>query len=199
MPQENDPRYGGDLVRYMQEYSRWSARQEQRQFEFDRFVAGEQQKQRDSELAENRHFAENVERSKARHADFEDVAFHVATPIQKDTIPDIFIRRDDNGPEMLYYLHSHRQELDELLAMSELQQAKFLTLLSQRLSSDGSGLIGGSRPTPSIAQPRTIVLPPKPPNGVRTEAQRSAPQGPPTDRELSMSEHEQYYAPKARR
>jgi hypothetical protein len=197
-PQEHDPRFGGDLMKYMQEFTRWSVRQEQRQLQFDQHVASERQRVANAEIAENKYFAENVERSMAQHDDFEEVAFHQETPIRKDSVADIFIRRDENGPEMLYYLHSHRKELDELLAKPELEQAKFLTLLSQRLSSNGAGLIGGHGPTPSIAQPRTIVLPPKPPNGVRTEAQRAPSSGPP-DRELSLAEHEAFFTPKPRR
>ena len=195
-PKRNDPRYGGDVSAYTIDAARWGARQEMRQQEFDRYVASEKTKQEETERSENTEFSKRVDAAKADYDDFEDVAFG-PTPIAKDTIPDIFIRRDENGPKVLYYLqHStHRQELDELLKMPELAQVKFLSLLSQRLSSNGSAPVGS---TTSTAQPRTIVLPPKPPNVVRTEAQ-PARSGLPTDRELSLSEHEHYYRPKPRR
>jgi hypothetical protein len=194
-PSENDPKYGGDFTRYLTEAAKWSARQEVRQNEFDRYVAQQQETQKQAAEKENRDFASRVDASRAKHDDFEEVALEAPTPIQKDTIPDIFIRRDDNGPEVLYYLHAHRQELDELLQMPELGQVKFLTLLSQRLSSNGSGLTGA---TTSVPGPKTIVLPHPPPKVVRTTAQ-PAHSGVPTDRELSLSEHEHYYQPTKRR
>lgn len=199
-PQEGDPRFAGDTFKFMNESARWSARQEARQIEFDRYVASEQGKAREAEQQIVKDFASRIDAAKAQHEDFEDVAFG-PTPIRKDSIADIFITRDDNGAELLYYLHrsEHRQELDALLQMPELQQVKALTLLSQRLAPNGAGLTGGGNShTTSVSPSRTIVLPPKPPNVVRTEAQRAT-GGPPTNRELSMSEHEQYYAPKQRR
>ncbi len=195
-PKRNDPRYGGDVTNYTIAAAQWSARQEVRQQEFDRYVASENAKQAQTEQDENKAFSTRVDAAKAEYEDYEDVAFG-PTPIVKDTIPDIFIRRDDNGAKVLYYLHhpTHRQELDELLKMPELAQVKFLSLLSQRLSSNGDGAVGSTTSTPAS---RTIVLPPRPPNVVRTEAQ-PARSGLPTDRPLSLSEHEHYYRPKPRR
>ncbi len=196
-PQETDPKFGGDFTRYLTDVSKWSARQEVRQTEFDRYVEGQQRQERESQQKELTDFATRVDSARDKHEDFDAVAFETKTPIQKGSITDTFVMRDDNGPELLYYLHAHPKELDELLKMPELGQVKFLTLLSQRLSSNSPGLIGAS--TTSIPGARTIVLPPKPPNVVRTEAQRASGGGPPTDRELSLSEHEHYFRPTKRR
>lgn len=195
-PVETDPKFGGDFTKYLADVSGWNGRQAVRQMEFDRYVAQQQQQVKDAEQQIVKDFASRVELAKAKYEDFEDVAFG-PTPIKKDSLPDIFLTRDDNGVEMLYYLHrsEHRQELDALLKMSEFQQVKFLAALSQRLASTGAGSTGT---TTSVSSPRTIVIPPKPPNVVRTEAQQAR-GGPPSDRELSLSEHEHYFATGKRR
>ena len=195
-PNEADPKFGGDFTKYLADVSGWNARQAVRQMEFDRYVGEQQKATKAAEDAENISFAQRMDRGKAKYQDFETVAFG-PTPIRKDSIPDIFIRKDDNSEEVLYYLHhpTHRQELDELLKMPEFQQVKFLAALSQRFSSTPAGSTGT---TTSVASPRTIVIPPKPPNVVRTEAQRAS-GGPPQDRELSLSEHEHYFGTAKRR
>jgi hypothetical protein len=195
-PQENDAKFGGDAFAYLRAIAAWNGRQAVRQSEFDRMVEANERTQKATEEKELSDFATRVDASRERHEDFDAIAFETKTPIPKGSITDTFVMRDDNGPELLYYLHAHPKELDELLKMPELGQVKFLTLLSQRLSSNGNGLTAS--PTTSVPGARTIVLPPKPPNVVRTEAQRAS-SGVPMDRELSLSEHEHYFRPTKRR
>ena len=60
-PVETDPRFGGDFTRYLTEAAKWSARQEVRQTEFDRYVDGQNRAQKETEQKELTDFATRVD------------------------------------------------------------------------------------------------------------------------------------------
>jgi hypothetical protein len=146
-------------------------------------------------------FRQRTEAAKAKYADFEAVAYKAFHPamdpyVQPGTPVGDFILDDDNGPDVLYHLQQHPEQLDAMLRSSPLQQVKQLTLLAQRFASTVPAAAGSNGAAPSVTP---MVLPPKPPTPLRTEAQRSGSTPPPTDGSIrSIDEHRRAFAPKAR-
>lgn len=195
-PRQGDPKYGGDVVRFVQDHARWAARDEWRQQETKKETAVKHKAKEESEREILRTFGQRMDKAIQKYPDFKQVALSEQL-IPIGSVTDAWIMEHPAGPEVLYYLcqPDHRAELDSLLSMSVMAQAETLALLSQRLLSAGGAQAGT---TGSVASPKVIVLPPKPPNPVRTEAQRTSESGPPTDRELSVAEHEKYYGHRRR-
>lgn len=193
-PTEADQKYGGDYGKYLVDHARWAARDEHRKWETQQEQKAQQARQHEAQRKTLETFGQRIAVAKQKYPDFEAVAFGPTT-IPAGSPVDAWIMEDDAGAEILYHLHAHPEELDSLLRMSVLQQVKHLSLLSQRLLPDTPAQAGL---TGSAAGTQTIVLPPRPPNPVRTEAHARV-EGPPTDRPLSIAEHDRYYGPKARR
>lgn len=182
-PQEGDQKYAGDYGQYLRDVTRWEARQERRQWEAEQTHARAQQRRQAAEQATIKSFGDRVQAAKQKYDDFEAVAFG-PSPIPAGSPTDAFIMEDDNGADVLYHLHGHPDELTELLRMPVLQQLKRLALLSQRFETPSEP----AERTGAAAGHLKVVLPPRPPTPVRTEAQRvSGP--PPTDGSLSVAEH----------
>lgn len=181
-PKEDDQKYGGDWTKFIEDRARWSARDEFKKQQ----AAYQQQQAKQQELTT---WQGRLNTTKAKYADFEQVAFSPTT-IQPGSIADDFIMHDDSGPEILYHLQKNPQERDALLGLSAREQAKALSLLSQRFASDASG---SAETTGSVAR-RNVVTLPKPPNPVRTEAQRASAIPPSTDGSLSIAEHRRAFA-----
>lgn len=195
-PSEDDPKYGGDYGKVLEDRARWAARDEYRKREMAQREQTERQRQQQEHHERLGSFTKRIDAAKGRYQDFEQVAFQQAVPWDDGSAIDAWIMEDDAGPDVLYYLQSHRQERDALLGMPVLAQVKYLALLSQRFSA--SPTAGQAGTTGSAASRQSIVLPPRPPNPVRTEAQTNGNNPPPTDGSLSIAEHRKQFAPKRR-
>ena len=182
-PTEDDPTYGGDYGKFLQAQARWAARDERRRWQAEEKRQAEAAKVREAGDAIVKSFAERVTAAKARYDDFEAVAFGPSS-IPEGSPTDAFVMEDENGADVLYYLHSHLDELSAILQMSALQQLKRLTLLSQRFDQAPSS----AETTGAATRHRVVQLPPRPPTPVRTEAQRVS-GSPPLDGSLSVAEH----------
>lgn len=185
-PDENDPKFGGDYGKFLRAASAWEGR---------KAYHDERQSERDTAAKHARAEADRgmlktwqgrVEAAKGKHEDFESIAF-APTKIKEGSPADAFIMEDDNGPDVLYHLQSHPQDLDALLEMPVLKQLKALSLLSQRFASSDTSTAAGA--TGSAPGRRAFNPPPKPPNPVRTEAQSVSDGPPPTDGTLSVLRH----------
>ena len=190
-PSEDDPKYAGDYGKYLRDAARWDARQERRQAEAESMRRAEQAKIHEAQQRTITTFGERVKAAKAVYSDFEQVAF-TPSPIPIGSPVDAFIMEDDNGAHVLYHLHSHPDELSDVLGMGPLKQLRHLSLLSQRFDTPVKADATGA-----AARGSQFVPPPRPPTPVRTEAQRvSSP--PPTDGSLSVAEHRKLFGPKSR-
>ncbi|MDQ3171199.1 MAG: hypothetical protein M3Q55_13765 [Acidobacteriota bacterium] len=186
-PTEDDPKFGGDYGKYLRDVASWEGRKayhDERQAE--RASADRSRReQADREVVKT--WADRVKAAQTQYDDYDAVAFG-PTRIPSGSTIDAFVMEDEDGPSVLYHLNQHPEEVDSLLQMSPLQQLKRLAKVAEELSPT----LDPTETTGSVAERRIIVMPPKPPNPVRTEAQR-AHDGPPSDRELSLSEHEKYF------
>jgi hypothetical protein len=141
-------------------------------------------------------FHERVAGVKEKYPDYEQVAFKPFHPamvpyVQPGTAVGDFILEDDNGPDVLYHLQSHPEELDAILRTPPVTQVRRLTLLAQRFASPTPGAVGTNGATPQA--PQVVVLPPKPPTPLRTEAQRVTP---PEDGSLTVRQHLKAFRPR---
>lgn len=189
-PDENDPKYAGDWQKYQDDRAAWIAEQKWTEKEQARQAQAQEQQWRTE-------WTKKVDAVKAKYPDYEQVAFLPAhlEPIPQGSVIDNFVRYDDAGPEILYHLHKHPEELDAIFRLpTVLAQAKHLALLSQRFASSSTEQAGN---TGSAARRNVVVLPPKPPNPVRTEAQRVS-DAPVTDGSLSIAEHSRTFGAKRR-
>lgn len=191
-PDVDDPKYGGDFVAWTKDHNKWAVRQQftERERQQAERQAQEQRRQESDKVLAT--WAERVKASQSKHPDFDTVAF-APTKIPSGSAIDVFIMEDDNGPEVLYHLQQHPEELESLLGDSVLRQMKRLSVLSDRLSLDATGTASDTR-----AVPRRPAPLPTPPTLVRTEAQPEA-SADPLDGSLSIAEHERRFGKKARR
>lgn len=192
-PDENDPKFAGDYGKYLRAAAAWEGRKAWHDAKHAERAAAQKAEAAQQEQAQLKTFAERVWTSREKHQDFDTIAFG-ETKIRAGSAVDTFVMEDDNGPEVLYYLQSHPQELDSLLTGSVLSQLKTLSLLSQRFESTpalAAGLTGAAPREP-------VKAPPRPPTPVRTEAQRVGETPPPTDGSLSIAEHSRAFGPSRR-
>lgn len=191
-PDENDPKYGGDYGKYMRDLMRWESREALRQHQ-QQFLRGmEQRRQQAQQSTALQTWAQRVEATRAKYADFDAIAFG-PTRIPSGGAIDAFVMEDDNGPEVLYHLQRNPQELESLLTMEhEVRRGgnvtkllKTLALLSQRFDSPTQGAAGVTGSAP----PRITNPPSRPINPVRTEASRAVDGPPPTDGSLGVLAH----------
>ncbi len=98
-----------------------------------------------------------VTAAKARHADFETVAFQQPTEIPEGSTPDAYILEMEDGADVLYHLQQNPTELQRILGLrlsngqpDGAKQLRELVLLGARLTAD-----------PSI--PSSTKAPPPPP------------------------------------
>jgi hypothetical protein len=178
-PDENDARYEGDYTAFVKDHSRWSGREAFRQ----------QYQQAQREQAQQHEFmqtwADRMKAAESRYADFQTVAMG-ETRIPPNSLLDAYVMEDDNGPDLLYYLNTHPQAVDDILGLpSALAQSKAIAQILLRLSSPSTASSGS---TGSDAARRVVKSPPKPPNPVRTEAQRPA-ESVAADGSLSLLQH----------
>lgn len=195
-PTEDDPKFAGDYGKYLRAVSSWEGRKayhDERASERQR-EADEKSKQTEREALKS--FGDRMEAAKEKYPDFDAVTDRPTPwlnakgkPLPHAIALDSWVMEHKSGPDVLYYfqLDKNRQELDSLLAKPVIEQVDHLALLSQRLlptSSSQAGVTG------SVAgRTSSYVPPPKPPNPVRTEAQRTSGGPPPTDGSLGVLSH----------
>lgn len=196
-PQENDAAFAGDYGKYLRAAAAWEGRKAYHDERTRERVEQEQQTKQQAQRDAVKSWSGRVDAAKEKYADFEQVAFTAPAPwLNPDGTAqanartlDAWIMEHKTGPDVLYYFQSekNRQELGSLLAKPVLEQVEHLALLSQRLLPESATPDGVTRS--SAGRNTKITLPPRPPNLVRTEAQRSGNVPPPTDGSLSVSEH----------
>lgn len=187
-PQESeiDEKFGGDYAKFLKAQARWEARQEMRE-----------QREREEREVINRQVAEiskaqvqkfntRVDAARQKYSDFDAAANEVIQRVPQGSIIESWMFEHPKAEDVVYMFHSHPQELDAILQMpTAIEQIEAVTLLAQRFASPQNGSAGT---TGSATVRKMVSTPPKPPNPVRTEAQRSS-DGPPLDGSLSVSEH----------
>lgn len=188
-PQERD--FGGDPMKFLDARYEWLARG------VNRFDRKEQQDHQERESV-NISFATRAHSVAQAKPDFEQVvgALDQSRRIPAGSAIDQFILTDDKGPDVLYHLASNTQELDALLRIPVLQQIKHLALLSQRYDT-ASPLSVAAGTTTSAPRSNVRYLPPRPPNVVRTEAQRG--ESAPPSADGTLAGHEKQYGPRRQR
>lgn len=194
---QNDPEpaekdFGGDPMKYLDARYEWLARG------VNRFDRKEQQDHQERESV-NVSFAQRTHPVAQKYSDFEQVvgALDQSRRIPAGSAIDQFILTDDKGPDVLYHLASNPQELDALLRIPVLQQIKHLALLSQRYDQASSPSTAAVQTTSAPRSSNIRFLPPRPPNVVRTEAQRGDSAPPSADGTLAG--HEKQYGPRRQR
>jgi hypothetical protein len=206
-PDEADPAFANDYAKYLRAVAKWEGRKAQWEWRQEEHQIQTQARRTAQQQQEMAAWGQRMDAAAAAYPDFHEVALQAPAlwlmstgdpiPIQQDPrtgqfLPsgaaiDAFIKEDDNGGHVLYHLQTHREEADALIRMAPIQQLKRLALLSQRFDASSASPQAGS--TGSAAGPRLVTLPPKPPNPVRTEAQRTGTSPPPTDGSLSVMSH----------
>jgi hypothetical protein len=190
-----------DYGEYLEALTDWKVEQ--------RWVAAEAKRQEEThrhqvEADRQRAHQSWVERKAAARAelpDFDEVAMNRDTPIPEGSVIDAWIWDHPIGPKILYHLHKHPAELEQVLAVTRpdgqpdlFKQLEMLALLSQRLN--------GSPRTPAAPTGSAAASPPppapRPPNPVRTGPLRSGDE-PPDEERASLADHEKYYQARRRR
>jgi hypothetical protein len=191
-PVPTDPRFNGDYGVFLREQAQWAARDQFRQITYLNQVQTQQRQQQQQERAQTDAFNARFESAMQRYPDLREVIFQPGPPPwTSGSLIDAFVRMDDNGIDLAYYLRTHPGELESISKMSETRQARALSLLLQRF--DGSNGTAAAGTTGAAPLPSQIVLPPKPATPVRTEAQRVVGGPPPTDGSLSIAEHSRHF------
>jgi hypothetical protein len=184
-----------DFGKYVSDLARWSARQERRTWQTEqaeterqRVAQAEQQQLEDA-------WRERWRTTKAnpKYPDFEEVA-SADTLIPQGSLIDAWIIQHKAGPELLYHLQKHPDELSDLLSRPLFEQAEGLALLSQRFNGSSTRTLAAATGS-AAAHPSPPA--PRPPNPVRTGPIRSSDE-PPGD-EASLADHERFYVPRRRR
>ena len=174
-PQEDDPKFAGDYAKYLRELTRWDARQERRQERAAEATAAEQRRTETAKTERLRTFGQRIDEARTVYGDDYEATLRWDVPwLHRDGTPirgyealDAFIQEDESGGHVLHYLRMHPEEVDALLQVPPLKQVGRLTLIGQRFASSA----GSAGDTASARPVKTVVLPPKPPSAVRTEAQ----------------------------
>lgn len=187
------PNTAQGFQQYLDDRSRWVARQE-----YARLTQG-QATDRATSMARTSHaqtletFGERIAEARGRIKDL-DKSLEKPVPwlhangnrIRGYEKIDEWITRHPNGVDVLHYLQTHPTEIDALMRMDEFGQTEFLALLSQQRTASAGDRAGA---TGSAAGTHEVNQPPKPPNPVRSGAQRTVDTAPPTDGSLSIAEH----------
>lgn len=188
-PKEDDPSFDGDYGKYLSAHARWAARDEYRKQR-----AAEQLAAQRTEKTQAMH--KRLEVAREKYPDFDPTVNAAFQRVPQGSAIEAWIFQHKLGDDVLYYFGKQPQELDAILRLpTALEQFEAVTLLSQRFASSPSGQAGTTR---AAAGRNPVVLPPKPPTLVRTEAQRVSDGPPPTDGSLSIAEHLKAFGPAKR-
>lgn len=170
-----------DYGEWIKDWNRWDRAQEQKVTSARNAAKAEEKRVLDG-------WSGQVTKAREKYDDFDAVALQAPTRIPQGSLIDAWILEDDSGADVLYHLQTHPDELDGLLALPVLKQAKALSLLSQRLLEP---------PVATEARATPVERLPRPPSSVRTGPTRAA-ETVPGD-EASLADHEKHFGPKSRR
>lgn len=180
-PQEDDPKFAGDYAKYLRAAAAWEGRKAYHD-------AREGERQQEATQRFNTDFDAREKAVIEKHPDFHAVMAPIWDRIPKFSVVEQYGLTRKAGLDVLYHLGQHPQELDAILQMPDgADQFEALTLLAQRLASPTASAAVSTTSAPE--RTTKIVLPPKPANVVRTEAQRASDGPPPTDGTLSVMGH----------
>ncbi len=181
-----------DYGDYLLARAKWDRQKEA----FDAQQTQGQQREEASVKAEIDAHAERTRKFAATTPDFQSKFQAMMTEIGNE-VPVVLgaaIIRADNGPQIVYALASDPVFRDEMLLLSDGKPLTDATVavvqrrLRAQLSRQSAASTGSATPS--------VVLPPKPPNPVRTGAMRAEPQLPGDD--APLSEHEKAFHRKRR-
>lgn len=151
---EPDPDKFEDYGDYAKALSKWTVRQEVKaeraKFTEEQRKAQEtaQQEQEANEI--NRRFRERVDAVKASRPDFEEVAFNSQFPMSQPMITAIL--DSEVGPEVMYYLGSHKAEAERISKLSPIATIRELGKIEAKLASSAD-------PTPEPKKPIVSAAP----------------------------------------
>lgn len=120
---KGQPKYA-TLDDFIDAVSDWKLQQFGESLEAKQQKASQEAKIAETKAAQKKDFATKVEASKAKHDDFEAVAFAVDLKIPPNTVLDSWILDSEHGTEVLYALGKDRAKLAEIVALSPIQQAQ---------------------------------------------------------------------------
>ncbi len=100
-------------------------------------------------------FTAKVVEARKKYADFDAVALNPELPITRGSVADQFVVESAHGPEVLYFLGENRGELDRILTLHPIGQARELFKIEQQF-------------VPVVVAPKPAL--PKPPARVASQA-----------------------------
>jgi hypothetical protein len=196
-PKEDDERFGGDYGAYLEARAEWAGRKAYHDEKANERAASEREKTQAELRTKAEKFNARVDAAIQKYGDaFEPAANRVIQQIPPDSVITAWLQEHPKAEDVVYYLDGNKQELSRVLGLSSaLDQIEALTLLAQRFVSSTPEQVG---PTTATAGKKPIIVLPKPPTVVRTEAQPRSDGPPPMDGSLSQAEHRKLFAPKRR-
>lgn len=123
---------------------------------------------------------QRISEARGKYDDFEEVVKSAKVDFSRDAGLAIF--ELENGPDVMYHLATHQDELKELAKMSPIRQIAKLGVISQSLSGSGS---------PSAVKPATKVPPPIEPVGASGATSTVDPDSLSTDEYVRMRNKEE--------
>lgn len=187
-PDENDPKFGGDYGKFLRAVAGYEGRKAQWEFQ-------QQQRQQAGEAERAKTWDTRIAAAREKYQDYDGAATRFFQQLDRHgnraAAIGNFVIEDEGGEDVIYYLSNNPGELDAIAGMSSgFQQVKALALLTQRTaSSHKTPTVAG---TTGSAPERKVVTLPKPPNPVRTEAQRASDASPDGEAH-SVAEHRRRY------
>lgn len=112
-------------------------------------------------------------------------------------LTDAAIKSADNGPELLYHLLEHPDEVDDLWLKTQTTPLTDANIVAMRRRLQGFVTRGTAGKTAAASTPRPEPRAPKPPTAVRTGPLKTGTE--PPDDGASLAQHEQFYAARRRR
>jgi hypothetical protein len=124
-PAEDDPAFANDYAKYLRAVAKWEGRKAQFEWREQEAQVRQQARQIDAQQRELSAWGGRMTAAAQKYPDFHEVAMLAPVPWldpQGNPLPhgvaiDAFIREDDNGGDVLYYLQTHPDERDALVRM----------------------------------------------------------------------------------
>lgn len=138
----------------------WNRQELLRVFEEKQTKTQQSQQAAEAEKVIAQKFQSRVVDSRKKYADFDTVALNTELPIRKGSVVDQYIIESDHGGDVLYHLGSNRDQLDHILTLNPIAQARELFKIEQTFATPA--------PKPAAPKPpaRTITQAPPPPRQV---------------------------------
>lgn len=154
-PKATDAKYANDYEQFIEDLSRWGARQERAKAEAE--AAQQTERERASGVFER--YNAQLEAVRTAHPDFDEVMAAPDVKIPEALTPAIL--EAPNGPEIAYYLLSHPEEAQKLSEMSLAAGAVEIGRLSHQLKPNQQAAAPAKRNRPAppapIAPPAAVA------------------------------------------